>query len=61
MKSMTRQQIAECAGVTPRTLKNWLEPHMAELTTMGMPLGKGALPPNIVRWMSEKFSIDIDP
>ena len=34
---------------------------MAELTTMGMPLGKGALPPNIVRWMSEKFSIDIDP
>lgn len=57
---MTRKQIAECAGVSTKTLKNWMEPHMAELTAMGMPTGKGVLPPNIVRWMAEKFCIDID-
>jgi hypothetical protein len=61
MKSMTRQQIAECAGVTPKTLKKWMQPYMAELTAMGMPTGKGLLPPNVIRWLADKYCIDVDP
>ena len=58
---MTRQQLAECAGVAPKTLKAWMRPYLKELTALGMPTGKGALPPNIVRWLTEKFCIDVNP
>ena len=61
MKAMTRQQIAECAGVDSRTLRNWIEPHMQLLWDMGMPKGKGALPPCVVKWIADRFCIDVPP
>ena len=56
---MTRQQLAACAGVDTRTLHNWLKPHLELLWSMGMPKGKGALPPNVVQWITERFCIDV--
>ena len=47
MKAMTRQQLAAYAGVDVRTLRNWIKPHQRLLWRMGMPTGKGALPPNV--------------
>ena len=44
MKTMTRKQLAEHAGVTTQTLKNWMGPHLDYLHSIGMPTGKGALP-----------------
>ena len=56
---MTRQQLAACAGVDTRTLRNWIEPHKKRLLAMGMPKGKGTFPPNVVKWIAEKYCIDV--
>lgn len=58
MQSMTRQQLADYAGVNVKTLRNWLIPHQELLWQMGMPKGKGALPPNVVKWIIEQYDID---
>ena len=59
MKAMTRQQLAVLAGVDVRTLRNWIRPYQKELWKMGMPKGKGALPPNVVKWIADRYCIDI--
>ena len=59
MKAMTRQQLAAHAGVSARTLNNWLRPYRRKLRAMGMPDGKQAFPPNIVAWIARKFCIEI--
>ena len=60
MKAMTRQQLAAHAGVDARTLRNWIKPYQEQLWRMGMPKGKGALPPNVVRWIADHYCIDVD-
>jgi hypothetical protein len=60
MKAMTRQELADRAGVGVRTLSNWCKPYSEELERMGMRRNMVLLPPNIVRWMSDKFCIDVD-
>jgi len=59
MKAMTRQQIACYAGVTVKTLSNWCRPYRQELETLGLRPGMVVLPPNIVKWITDKFCIDI--
>ena len=61
MKAMTRQQLAARAGVDVRTLRNWIKPHQEYLWRMGMPKGKGTLPPNVVKWIADRYCIDISP
>ena len=61
MKSMTRTQMANMAGVCLETFSSWLKPHQAELTAMGYPPGKRIIPPNVVSWIANKFCIDIAP
>jgi hypothetical protein len=61
MKAMTRQQIACYAGVTVKTLNNWCKPYRQELEAIGLRPGMIVLPPNIVRWICDKFCIDVDP
>ena len=60
MKAMTRKQLAAYAGVDAHTLRNWLKPHRQMLIRMGMPDGKGALPPNVVEWITHHYCINID-
>ena len=60
MKAMTRQQLAECAGASVRTLSKWCIPFRHELDESGLRPGMIVLPPNIVMWICEKFCIDID-
>ena len=36
MKAMTKQQLADRAGVTTKTLMSWCEPFLGELASMGM-------------------------
>ena len=33
---MTRQELADCAGVSVRTLANWCRPYQDELWMMGL-------------------------
>lgn len=57
---MTRTQLAAYAGVSVRTLVNWCKPYQKELAQMGMTPDMRVLPPNIVKWIAERFCIDID-
>ena len=59
MRAMTKQQLAECAGVTTKTLMSWCGPFLKELETMGMHPHMKVLPPHIVRFITEKFCIDV--
>ena len=56
---MTKQQLAESAGVTTKTLMSWCEPFQKELEAMGMQPNMRVLPPHIVNYITEKFSIDV--
>ena len=55
MKAMARQQLAECAGVSVRTLSKWCIPFRHELDELGLRPGMIVLPPNIVMRICEKF------
>lgn len=59
MKAMSKQQLADCAGVSVTTLMNWCRPFREELTRMGMQPNAKVLPPHIVKFITEKFCIDI--
>jgi hypothetical protein len=60
MKAMTKQQLADCAGVSVRTLSKWCKPFHRELYELGFRPGMIVLPPSIVKWICDKFCIDID-
>ncbi len=59
MKAMTKQQLAESAGVSVRTLNRWCKPYRQELEEMGLLPMARVLPPHIVKYLSEKFCIDV--
>ena len=59
MKAMSKQQLAESAGVTVKTLMNWCEPFQRELEALGMQPRMKILPPRIVSFIAEKFCIDL--
>jgi len=61
MKAMTKQQLADCAGVTLKTLSNWCAPYREQLEAMGVQKKTKVLPPKAARWIADKFMIDIDP
>ena len=59
MKSMTRKELADRAGVTTTTLRNWMKPHMEKLIELGLS-PRGILSPNVVAWIVHQFNIDVD-
>ena len=56
---MTKQQLAECAGITTKTLMSWCKPFMAELEAMGLQRHMKVLPPRIVSFIAERLCIDV--
>ena len=58
MKAMTRQELADCAGVTTKTLANYIKRHWKELWAMGMRPNQ-ILPPKVVTWLAENYGIDV--
>ena len=59
MKAMLKQELADRAGVTVRTLNNWCKPLREELERMGLKPKAKLLPPHIVKFLSEKYCIDV--
>ena len=59
MKAMSKQQLADCAGVSVNTLMKGCRPFMNELEQMGLSPNDKVLPPNIVKFLVEKFCIDL--
>ena len=60
MKAMSKAQVARHAGVTVKTLMNWCSPYREELEALGMHPKTRVLPPSVVKWMVDRFSIDIE-
>ena len=56
---MSKQQLADRAGVSVQTLMNWCRPFRQELETMGLQPNAKLLPPHIVQFLTEKFAIDV--
>ena len=59
MKAMSKQQLADAAGVSVTTLMNWCKPFRKELEAMGLHQNMRVIPPNAVKYIAEKFCIDI--
>ena len=57
MKAMSKQKLASYAGVSVKTLMNWCRPYRKELEQMGLKHNAKLLPPHIVRYIAEKFTI----
>ena len=57
MKAMNKQKLAGYAGVSVKTLMSWLKPHMKELEQMGLKPNAKVLPPHIVQYIADKFTI----
>ena len=60
MKAMSKQELAEAAGVSVGTLMNWCKPFRKELEAMGMTPGMRVLPPRIVMFIADKLCIDVE-
>ena len=60
MKAMSKQQLADAAGVSVGTLMNWCRPFRKELEAMGLRPGMRVLPPKIVRFIAETLCIDLE-
>ena len=56
---MTKQQLADSAGVSVDTLRRWLEPHKQQLDALGMQQNMRVLPPKVVAYIVETFCIDV--
>ena len=56
---MLKQELADAAGVSLRTLHRWCEPHREELARMGWKPKMILLPPHIDKYLSETFCIDV--
>ncbi len=59
-KAMTHTQLADCAGVSRRTLYKWLHPYKDKLCMLGVQPNAKVIPPKAVRFICETFTIDID-
>lgn len=60
MKAKSKKELADMAGVSVDTLREWCKPYQKELERMGMVPGMRILPPRIVKFLVEKFCIDVE-
>jgi hypothetical protein len=60
MKAMSKSELADKAGITVTTLMNWCKPYQKELEAMGVKTKDRVLNPKAVRFIVEKFCIDIE-
>jgi hypothetical protein len=56
---MSKQQLADKAGVSVNTLNKWCKPLQSELRHLGMIPGSRILPPVVVKFIADRFCIDL--
>ncbi len=59
MKAMSKSELAQCAGVSPRTFCRWLAGHKEELRRLGISPKAHIIPPVGVRYICEQYGIDL--
>ena len=56
--SMTRQELAQLAGVSERTLRRWIQRSHQQLIASGYQPSQRKLPPRIVRLLMDFYGIE---
>ena len=59
MKSMSKYELALAAGVRPSTFRRWLKTDREFLEQNNVSPRAKILPPNVVRYLCEKYDIDV--
>ena len=59
-KSKLKSELAQAAGVSQPAFRRWLLSDQEELRQMGVSPSTKILPPVAVRYLCEKYCIDID-
>ena len=59
-KSKLKSELAQAAGVSLPTFRRWLLSDQEKLRQMGVSPSTKILPPIAVRYLCEKYCIDID-
>lgn len=60
MKSMTKSELAACAGVSARTFGRWLSKHQEELSKLGVSPKAHIVPPAGVKYICEQYGICLE-
>lgn len=59
MKAMLKFELASAAGVTRDTFRRWLKSDAEYLRTQGVSPKAKMMPPQVVRYLTEKYDIEI--
>ena len=59
MKSMSKSELAQAAGISLSTLARWMKPYRQELEALGLRPGMRVLPPRVVKYLSDLYCIDV--
>ena len=59
MKSRTKIELARAAGVSPETFRRWLKSDTAFLEANGITPTTKLFPPHVVRYLCDKYAIDL--
>ena len=59
MKSYTKAQLADAAGVSPGTFRRWLRSDRAFLEANGILPTTKLFPPKVVKYLCDKYCIEI--
>ena len=59
MKSYTKAQLADAAGVSPETFRRWLKTDRAFLEVNHIRPTTKLFPPKVVKYLCEKYDIEI--
>ena len=60
MKSYTKKQLADAAGVSTDTLRRWLIADRAYMEQQGVSCYARILPPHIVKYLCKKYGLDLE-
>ena len=60
MKAMLKSELAAAAGVTCDTFRRWLRSDTDYLRAQGVSPKTKLLPPQVVRYLCEKYDIEIN-
>ena len=58
IRSMTRKELAQLAGVSERTLRRWLHSNHKQLIAAGYQASQRKLPPRVVKYLMEFYGIE---
>ena len=60
MKAKSKSELAAAAGVSLDTLRKWLKACQGELEAVGYDPRARVLPPSVVKFLADRYCIDVD-